>query len=85
MLKATHRHVKEWIFRIILHKPLYNLRYFHGNQYRQIIHLKQFLRVVQYSAQPEYDFNFEIPRPYMNLDRDIQIEEVKLGAKYGFE
>ena len=41
--------------------------------------------MVQYSAQPEYDFNFEIPRPYMNLDRDIQIEEVKLGAKYGFE
>lgn len=39
------------------------------------------MRVVQYSAQPEYDYNFEIPRPYMNLERDIQIEEVKLGAK----
>lgn len=39
------------------------------------------MRVVEYSAEPEYDYNFEIPRPYMNLKRDIQIEEVKLGAK----
>lgn len=39
------------------------------------------MRVVQYSVEPEYDYNFEIPRPYMNLERDIQIEEVKLGAK----
>ena len=39
------------------------------------------MRVVQYAADPYYDFNFDVPRPYINLEREIEIEEVKLGAK----
>lgn len=39
------------------------------------------LRVVKYAKDPQYEYAFEIPRPYINLERDIRIQEVKLGAK----
>lgn len=39
------------------------------------------MRLVRRSYKPRFDENFAIPRMYTEVDRDIQIEEVKIGAK----
>lgn len=43
------------------------------------------MRLVRRSYDPQFDENFAIPRMYTEVDREIQIEEVKLGAKIGPE
>lgn len=40
------------------------------------------VRMLHYSYEPELETeNFDIPRLYVNVDRDIRIKEVKLGPK----
>lgn len=39
------------------------------------------MRLVRRSYDPKFDGNFAIPRMYTEVNREIQIEEVKLGAK----
>ena len=40
--------------------------------------------MLHYSNEPKLDEeNFEVPRLYVEVDRDIQIKEVKLGSKIG--
>lgn len=42
------------------------------------------VRMIHHSYEPKIDEeNFEVPRLYIEVDRDIQIEEVKLGSKVG--
>jgi len=39
------------------------------------------MRLVRRSYEPKFDEKFSIPRMYTEVDREIQVEEVKLGAK----
>lgn len=42
------------------------------------------VRMIHHSYEPKIDEeNFEVPRLYIEVDRDIQIEEIKLGPKVG--
>lgn len=40
------------------------------------------VRMLHYSYEPKFDTeNFDVPRLYVEMDRDIRIKEVKLGSK----
>lgn len=42
---------------------------------------EQEMRVVSYSYNPQFDEKFDVPRMYAEVEREIQIKEVMLGAK----
>lgn len=46
---------------------------------------EQEMRMVRYSYEPAFEEKFDVPRMYVEVDREIRIKEVMLGPKISLE